>query len=113
MDELLKNGPWLCDGLSWICLVVGSLFAIIGGIGIVRLPDFYSRMHGAGITDTMGAGLVLVGVMFQGGMTLVTVKLVMILFFLLITSPTSAHALAKAALQHGLKPKVNDQGENT
>ena len=70
MDELFENGPWLCDGSSWICLVVGSLFAIIGGIGIVRLPDFYSRMHGAGITDTMGAGLVLVGLMFQGGMTL-------------------------------------------
>ena len=96
----------LVDAVSWICLVTGSLFAVIGGVGLIRLPDFYARMHGAGITDTMGAGLVLIGLMFQGGLTLVTVKLVMILFLLLITSPTSSHALAKSALNHGLEPLV-------
>ena len=96
----------LVEAVSWICLVTGSLFAVIGGGGLIRLPDFYARMHGAGITDTMGAGLVLIGLMFQGGLTLVTVKLVMILFLLLITSPTSSHALAKSALNHGLEPLV-------
>jgi multicomponent Na+:H+ antiporter subunit G len=97
------------DSVSWICLVIGSLFAVTGGIGIIRLPDFYTRMHGAGITDTMGAGLILIGLMFQGGASLVTAKLVMILFFLLITSPTASHALARAALHHGVEPLVTDK----
>ncbi len=43
------------------CLLLGSIFAVIGGIGLLRLPDFYSRMHGGGITDTLGAGLILIG----------------------------------------------------
>ena len=90
--------------ISWVCLVTGSLFAVVGGIGIVRLPDFYSRLHSGGITDTMGAGLILLGLMFQAGLTLVTVKLVMIFFFLFVTSPTSCHALASAALAHGVRP---------
>lgn len=90
--------------ISWVCLVTGSLFAVVGGIGIVRLPDFYTRLHSGGITDTMGAGLILLGLMFQAGLTLVTVKLVMIFFFLFVTSPTSCHALASAALAHGVRP---------
>ena len=94
----------ILDVVSWICLIAGSLFCIIGGIGLLRLPDFYSRMHGAGITDTLGAALVLIGLMFQAGLTLVTVKLVMILAILWLTSPTSTHAIAKAAIQSGLKP---------
>lgn len=95
---------------SWICLLAGSFFAVVGGIGLIRLPDFYTRIHGAAITDTLGAGLVLGGLMLQAGLTLVTVKLVMILFFLLVTSPTSAHAVAKAARTRGLAPYVQDDG---
>jgi len=91
------------DVASWVLLVVGSVFCLIGGFGILRLPDFYSRMHAAGITDTMGAGLVLVGLMFQGGLTHVTVKLILVLVFLMLTSPTSAHALVKAAYAEGVK----------
>jgi len=92
------------DIMSWVFLVAGSIFAVIGGLGLLRLPDVFSRMHGGGITDTLGAGLILTGLMFQAGLTLVTVKLIMILFFLLVTSPTSAHALARAALASGLEP---------
>jgi len=93
--------------VSAIFLVGGSIFSIIGGVGLLRLPDFFSRLHGTGITDTMGAGFILVGLMFEAGISLATVKLIMILFFLWITSPTSAHALAKAALTHGLSPRVD------
>ena len=67
------------DIISWVLLMAGSLFCLIGGLGIHRLPDFYSRMHGAGITDTLGAALVLTGLMVQAGLTLITVKLVFIL----------------------------------
>ncbi len=92
------------DILTWVFLLTGSFFSIVGGIGIVRLPEFYSRLHGGGITDTLGAGLIVTGLLFQGGLSLTTVKLLMILFFLMVTSPTSCHALSKSALSQGLKP---------
>jgi multicomponent Na+:H+ antiporter subunit G len=94
------------DILTGICLLAGSVFAIIGGIGILRLPDLFARMHGAGITDTLGAGLILLGLMIEGGVSLVTVKLIMILVFLWISSPTSTHALARSALAHGVRPRL-------
>jgi len=96
----------LLDVLSWICLVAGGLFAVCGGIGVLRLPDVYTRMHAAGVTDTMGAGLVLLGLMFQAGISLALVKLALIFWMMLITSPTSTHALAKSALASGLAPLV-------
>jgi len=99
------------DIVSWICLVAGSFFAVVGGIGILRLPDFYTRIHGGGITDTLGAGLILTGLMFQAGLSLITFKLVTILFFLLLTSPTSAHALAKSAMARGVKPLLAEDDE--
>ncbi len=93
------------------CLFAGSVFVVIGGIGVVRLPNFFARMHGAGITDTLGAGLILVGLMFDAGLSLITAKLVILLFFLWITSPTATHALAQAALHQGLEP-VPDESED-
>ncbi|MFC1575950.1 cation:proton antiporter, partial [Gemmatimonadota bacterium] len=66
------------DLLSWIFLLSGSAFAIVGGIGVIRMPDLFTRLHAAGITDTMGAGLILAGLMFQGGLSMVTVKLILI-----------------------------------
>lgn len=93
--------------IAVVSLVGGSLFSIIGGIGICRLPEFFSRMHGAGITDTMGAGLILIGLMIYSGLSLVTFKLMVILFFLTITSPSSCHALAHSALAKGLKPELD------
>ncbi len=89
---------------SWVCLLLGSFFCIVGGIGLIRLPNVYTRTHAAGVTDTLGAGLVLVGLMIQGGFSMATVKLLLILLLLLLTSPASTHAVAKAAYASGLKP---------
>lgn len=100
------------DIASWVCLVLGSAFCLIGGIGLLRLPDFYSRMHGGGITDTLGLGLVMIGLMLQGGATLLTVKLVTILAIALLASPTSTHAVAKAALKSGLQPFTTESKED-
>ena len=91
--------------------LVGSLFYLTAAVGLLRLPDFYSRIHGGGITDTLGAGLVLLGLMLQATDWLVVFKLSMILFFLLITSPTSAHALSKAAHAHGIEPLLAGEEE--
>jgi multicomponent Na+:H+ antiporter subunit G len=100
----------LVDILSWVCLVGGGVFLIAGAIGILRFPDFYSRLHALGVCDTMGAGLILLGLMLQGGLTLVTVKLMLILYFVLFTGPTAIHALAAAARISGLEPRGSEEG---
>jgi len=98
----------IVEVLSWILLVSGGLFCVIGGVGILRFPDFYTRTHAASITDTLGAGLILGGLMVQGGLTLITAKLGMLVLFTLFASPTAAHALVKAAYAHGVKWEDDD-----
>jgi multicomponent Na+:H+ antiporter subunit G len=98
----------LLDALSWLALLGGGFFVLAGGIGVYRLPDFYTRLHGAGVTDTLGAGLILLGLAFQAGLSLVAVKLGLILALMLFTGPTATHVLAKAALHGGLKPQLPD-----
>lgn len=93
---------WL-DLLSWFFLLGGAAFCVVGGVGLLRLPDFFTRCHGAGITDTMGAGMILVGLMMQAGDPLVVGKLVMLLLFIFLTSPVAGHALVKAAYAGGLR----------
>jgi len=97
------------DVLSWICLSGGAIFLLVGAIGVLRFPDFYTRLHAVSVCDTMGAGLVLVGLMLQGGLSLVTVKLLLMFYFMIFTGPTAVHALAQAALQGKLEPVVDDR----
>ena len=94
--------------LSWILLLGGAAFLLIGAIGVLRFPDFYTRLHAVSICDTLGAGLVLIGLMLQGGFSLVTVKLLLIFYFMMFSGPTAVHALAHAALRSKLKPLVDD-----
>ncbi len=94
---------------SGALLVLGSVFCVIGALGLLRMPDFYTRTHPATIIDTLGAGLILVGLALHSGASLVTVKLVIVLVFILISSPTAAHALVKAAYAHGVR--VNRDAE--
>jgi multicomponent Na+:H+ antiporter subunit G len=94
----------LADVFSWTCLVTGGVFAIVGAVGLVRMPSFFTRMHAASVTDTLGAGLILVGLAVQAGLTLVTVKLAVLGLLILFTTPVATHALAKAALVRGVDP---------
>ena len=89
---------FLIDAASWVLIVSGSLFGVAAGIGILRFPDFYTRLHAAGVSDTMGAWLLLFGLMLQAGLSQATIKLALIVVFLFFTSPTATHALARAAL---------------
>ena len=100
MIELILN--LISAGL----LAAGSIFVLIGAFGLIRLPDFYTRLHAAGITDTLGAELILLGLMFQAGLSLITVKLILISLFIFFTSPTATHAVANAARVMGLKPML-------
>lgn len=92
------------DVLSWILLAAGGLFCLIGTAGLLRMPDLFTRMHAASVTDTLGAGLILIGLVLQAGLTLVSFKLLAIGLLIFFSSPTATHALAKAALARGLKP---------
>jgi len=93
------------DILSWVLLSLGGIFVFIGGLGALRMPNLYTRMHAASLTDTMAAVLIIGGIMLQAGMTLATIKLAAILLFLLLTSPTASNALASAAILAGVQPE--------
>jgi multicomponent Na+:H+ antiporter subunit G len=97
---------WLDIG-AWICLLGGSFFGISGAVGLHRFPDFYTRMHATGVTDTLCASLILAGLMLQADSGLVLAKLFMTLSLLLLTAPTATHALAKAAMHGNLKPQLD------
>ena len=92
------------DLLSALFVLAGGFFLVVGGLGLVRLPDLFTRMHAAGVGDTLGVGLFMVGFMFLVDLGGVTIKLVLVLVLLLLTGPVATHALAKAALHRGLRP---------
>ncbi len=96
------------DFASWTLLGAGGFFCIVGGIGLLRMPDFYTRMHAASVVETLGAGLILLGLMLQAGFTLVAAKLLMIGLLIFFASPTASHALARAAMLRGLAPRLAD-----
>lgn len=103
---------FLTTAITWALLIFGSAMMIIGGIGVLRLPDFFSRTHGAGLTDTVGAGAILVGLMFESGFSTPTTRLVFILLFLWYTSPVGGFALARAALSRGVRPIVASEADD-
>lgn len=102
----------LVDVLSGISLLVGSLFCLVGAIGLLRMPDFYTRIHAASVTETAGAGFILLGLLLQAGFTLVAAKILMIGLLMLFANPTASHALARAALMQGIKPLLAKHGES-
>ena len=85
-------------------MAAGLFFVLAGTIGVLRLPDFYTRLHAAGMTDTLGAELILLALIFQSDSLQMVLKLLLVAFFLLVTSPTATHAVAHAAYKAGLKP---------
>lgn len=97
--------------VSWIFLGIGSFFVLAGSIGLYRMPDLFTRIHAAGVIDTMGATFLLAGMALQAGFSLVTAKLAFVFILLFFTSPVATHALAQAALADGVKPLSQD-GEN-
>jgi len=94
---------------SYALVFAGAAFCLIGAVGVLRFPDLYSRMHAAGVTDTLGALLVLLGLLLLAGFSLAGAKLLFILAFLWMASPTATHALAKAARHGGVHPLLPEQ----
>jgi len=94
----------LVDILSWALLGAGSFFLVVGAIGLVRMPDVFTRMHATSVSETLGVGFILGGLMIQGGFTLVTFKLVCLFILLFLTAPVASHAIARAAMADGVEP---------
>ena len=99
------------DALSWGLLCLGGAFVLFGGIGALRLPGFYTRLHAASLTETMATILIFVGMILQAGLSLAALKLGAIMLFLLLTAPTASYALANAALQSGMRPEAESRDD--
>lgn len=99
----------LMEWLSWVLLGLGGFFVLVGGIGVLRMPDLYTRMHAASVTETLGTILVLIGLMVMAGWSLASFKLFAILLFLLFTAPVSSYALANTAMLGGTKPILSGE----
>jgi len=101
--------PSAALNIDWLGLLrtgLACLSILAGTLGVLRLPDFYTRLHAAGMTDTLGAELILIGLIIQSGFNQMSLKLLLVAFFLLLTSPTATHAIAYAAHKAGLEPKL-------
>ena len=94
----------LLDILSVAALLLGTLILIFAALGVARFPDFYSRLHAAGKGDTLGLALVFLGLILTAGLTLVSLKLAFVVFFVFLLNPTATHALARGAWISGMRP---------
>jgi multicomponent Na+:H+ antiporter subunit G len=101
------------EGLSWFCILLGSFFVVCGALGLLRMPDIYTRLHSASVIDTTGAGFLILGMMLQAGWGLVTIKLLFILAIFFFTLPVASHALARAALHENIRPELKEDRTGT
>ena len=101
----------LVDVLSAIALLTGGFLLISGAIGMLRFPDFFTRLHAASVTETLASWAILLGLALQAGFTIATLKLSLIWLIMLFTAPTATHALAKAALHGGVSPATDSTGK--
>ncbi len=98
----------LLTGISWLFLALGSFFYLVGALGLFRMPDVFTRMHAASVSDTLGVGFLITGMAIDSGWNLTTARLVIILAILFFSGPIATHALAQAALHAGVKPDLSD-----
>jgi multicomponent Na+:H+ antiporter subunit G len=96
--------PSLLDIASAVLIAAGSFFTVVGALGLVRMPEVFTRMHAASVTDTLGAALLIFGMMLQAGLSLVTLKLFFILALFFFFAPVVTHALAQVVLHENIQP---------
>ena len=97
---------------SWALILLGSFFTMVGMLGLVRMPEVFTRMHAASVTDTLGVGFLIAGMALQAGLSLVTLKLGFLLALFVFTGPVVTHALAQACLHEGVDPLLTDDRRN-
>jgi multicomponent Na+:H+ antiporter subunit G len=96
----------IVDVASWVLMLAGCFFTIVGALGLVRMPDVFTRMHAASVTDTLGVACFVLGMVLQAGFSLVTVKLFFIFALFFFTGPVVTHALAQACLHERITPML-------
>lgn len=94
--------------VSWCLIGLGSFFIVVGGIGLVRMPDLYTRMHATSVAETLGACLLLIGLILQTEVGLTMYKLLTLLGLVVFVGPVITHALAQAALHGGIQPALTE-----
>jgi len=98
----------VADLLSWVLIVLGSFFTVVGMLGLARMPELFTRMHAASVMETLGAGFLVLGMIVQAGPSLVALKLLFILALFFMTAPVVTHALAQAALHERVRPLLTE-----
>ena len=93
---------------SWILVLLGSFFTVVGALGLLRMPEIFTRMHAASVTDTLGVGFLILGMGLQAGLTLVSLKLFFLLLLFIFTAPVVTHALAQACLHERIEPTLTE-----
>jgi multicomponent Na+:H+ antiporter subunit G len=96
--------PFVVDIISWPLILAGSFFVVVGALGLLRMPEVFTRMHAASLIDTLGAGFLILGMILQAGFSLVTLKLLILLALFFFTTPVVTHALARVCLHEGVDP---------
>lgn len=96
------------DAASWVLILGGSFFTVVGALGLLRMPDIFSRMHAVSLIDTLGVGLLIVGMMLQAGFTIVSAKLLLLGAAVFFTWPVVTHALAQVCLHEGIEPELDE-----
>ena len=99
----------------WVIVVLlglGVFFTLVSTVGVLRLPDIYARAHTASQTDTLGAGFALAAVAVAFGWQQAAVYVVLLLFFVFITTPTAAHAIARSAAETGVAPILTEEPDD-
>ena len=98
----------IADIVSWAFILLGSFFTVAGMLGLVRMPELFTRMHAVSVSETLGAGFLVLGMIVQAGLTLVALKLVFILALFFMTAPVVTHALAQTALHERVRPLLSE-----
>lgn len=91
--------------IGYTLIALGLFLVLSGSVGVLRFPDFFTRVHAAGVTDSLGAPLCILGIICLDGFTIISAKLFILILLLLLTSPTACHAISKAAFFDREKPK--------
>ncbi|MDI6883983.1 MAG: monovalent cation/H(+) antiporter subunit G [Hadesarchaea archaeon] len=93
----------MIEWVAYVLLGIGSACALIGAMGIVRLPDVYNRIHANTVIVVGGSILLMIGAGILGGLSVFTLKALVIALFLFLTNPVGSHAIARAAHKSGVK----------
>lgn len=98
--------------IAVLALIAGGVFfAVVAAIGLVRLPDLYTRAHSTSKSETLGATLTLAAAALTFESGTLTLKTALLLLFMFLTNPTAAHAITRAAAEQGIEPWTADEEE--